>query len=314
MSSVRVDISPAKSTRKRDISSWIEPDISRLSARGNRRYNKRKKAIQDYFTTDLTLEEITLHHHLSSEILMRLVEQCCMQHEDGTPWGFRALVPGTIVTDHAPVPDSKESLLPPKQGDTLTEDSPEEVIDGMPGISEQAPLDEGIEAPIEDDEDTAQRPAVKIASATVPLAPLSTASSNGHNTHQTDVVEVRGEDTVVPTGETNDQESAVEIEDSLSIDNDTALKTVQVEEEVVNSTTERADADSEIDGGAEDEEVVVKDDVELEERVVDGDHPAGEEVEDSSQSALLEPEDAVGEEEIEEEGTDLQEEKLDVRQ
>ncbi len=76
MSSVRVDISPAISTRKRDISSWIEPDISKLSARGNRRYNKRKNAVKDYFTTDLTIEEITLQHHLSSEILMRLVEQC----------------------------------------------------------------------------------------------------------------------------------------------------------------------------------------------------------------------------------------------
>ncbi|MGZ3647256.1 MAG: hypothetical protein ACXVCM_25780, partial [Ktedonobacteraceae bacterium] len=235
-----------------------------------------------------------------------------MQHEDGMLWGYRALVPGTIVIDHAPVSDSKESLLAPKQGDTLTEDSPEDVIDEMPCISEQAPLDECIDAPIEDDEDTAQRPAVKIASATVPLIPLATAALNGHDTYQTDVVEVKGEDTVVSTEETNDQENAVEIEDSLSIDNDTALKTVQVEEEVENSTTKRAD--SEIDSGAEDEEVVVKDDVEQEEKVVDGDHLVYEddqEAVDSSQRALVEPEDAVGEVEIEEEGTDLQEEKLD---
>ena len=315
MSNVRVDISPAKSTRKLDISSWVEPDTSRLSARGNRRYNKRKNAVQDYFTTDLPIEEITLQRHLSSEILIRQVEQCCMQHEDGTLWGYRALVPGTIVIDHAPVPDSKEGLLPPKQDDTPTECSPEEVIGGMSCTSEQAPFDEGMDAPFEDDndEDTEQRPAVKIASPTVPLAPLSTASSNGHNTHQTDGVEVRGEDTNAPTGETNDQEIPVEIEDSLSIDNDTALKTVQVEEEVENSTTKRAD--SEINSGAEDEEVVVKDDVEQEERVVDGDHSAGEddeELEDSSQTASVEPEDAVGEEEIEEEGIELQEEKLDA--
>jgi len=59
LSSVRVDISPKISTRKRDISSWVEPDISGLSARGNRRYKKRKNAVKDYFTTDLTLEEIT---------------------------------------------------------------------------------------------------------------------------------------------------------------------------------------------------------------------------------------------------------------
>ena len=313
MSSVRVDISPAITTRKRDISSWVEPDISRLSARGHRRYNKRKNAVQDYFTTDLPLEEITLQHHLSSEILNRLVEQSCMQHEDGMLWGYRALVPGTIVIDHAPVPDSKESLLPPKQGDTLTEDSPEDVIDGMPCISEQAPFDEGIDAPIEDDEDTAQRPAVKIASATVPLAPLATASLNGNDTHQTDVVEVRGEDTVVPTGETNDQENAVEIEDSLSIDNAPMLETARVEEEVENSAPGLIN--SEIDKGEEDEEAVVKDDVESEERVIGGDDPSGEddeEGEDSSQTVSVGPENAICEEEIEEEGTRLQEEKLDA--
>ena len=310
MSNVRVDISPAKSTRKRDISSWVEPDISRLSARGNRRYNKRKNAVQDYFTTDLPLGEITLQHHLSSEILMRLVEQSCMQHEDGTLWGYRALVPGVIVIDHAPVSDSKEDLLSQKQDDMPTKGSPEEVIGGMPCTSEQASFDEGMDVPIEDDEDTQQRPAVKIASATVPLAPLATVASNGHDIHQTDSVEVRGEDTVVATEETNDPENAVEIEDPQSIDNGIVLETAQVEEEVEKSTTERVD--SEIDSGAEEEAVVVKDDVEQEERVIDGDHPAGEEVVDSSQSELVEPEDAVGEEEIEEEGRDLQEEKLDA--
>ena len=73
MSNVRVDISPAKSTRKRDISSWVEPDITKLSTRGKKRYNKRKNAVEDYFTTDLTIEEITLRHHLSSEILMKFL-------------------------------------------------------------------------------------------------------------------------------------------------------------------------------------------------------------------------------------------------
>src|SRR5437016_14460489 len=120
LSSVRVDISPAISTRKRDISSWVEPDISRLSARGNRRYNKRKNAVKDYFTTDLPIEEITLQYRLSSEILMRLVEQSLMQHKDGAPWGYRALVPGTTVIDHAPAPDSKEDPLPQEQSDSPT--------------------------------------------------------------------------------------------------------------------------------------------------------------------------------------------------
>ena len=150
MSSVRVDISPVISTRKRDISSWVEPDISRLSTRGNRRYKKRKNAIQDYFTTELPIEEITLQHHLSSEILHRLVEQSCMQHEDGMLWGYRALMPGVIVIDHTPVPDSKEDLLPQKQDEMPTEGSSEDIIDGMSCTTEKASFDDGMDTPIED--------------------------------------------------------------------------------------------------------------------------------------------------------------------
>ena len=69
----------------------------------------------------------------------------------------------------------------------------------MPCTSEQASLDEDIDASIEDDEDTAQRPAIKIASADRSSCSFASVSLNGHDNHQTEVVEVRGEDTVVPT-------------------------------------------------------------------------------------------------------------------
>ena len=128
MSSVRVDISPAKSTRERDITSWVEPDISRLSARGSRRYHKRKNAVNDYFTTDLPIEEITVQNHISSEILIKLVEQCFMQHEDGMPWGYRALVPGVTVIDHTPELLSNDDVLPDEQLDAPAEDASEEVV------------------------------------------------------------------------------------------------------------------------------------------------------------------------------------------
>ncbi len=154
MSSVRVDISPAISTRKRDISSWVEPDISRLSARGNRRYNKRKNAVKDYFTTDLPIEEITLQHHLSSEILRRLVEQCLLQHEDGTPWGYRALVPGVTVIDHTPALTSLEGTLPHEQLEAPTKGVSEETIDGMPCTFDRSSSNEDKDTSIEDDEDT----------------------------------------------------------------------------------------------------------------------------------------------------------------
>ena len=109
MSSAHMDISPAITTRKREISSWIEADISGLSARGERRYQKRKSAIADYFTTEDSIEEITLRHHLSQEILLKLAARCSMQHEDGMPWGYRALMPGVTVVDYAPPSTSSEA-------------------------------------------------------------------------------------------------------------------------------------------------------------------------------------------------------------
>jgi len=113
LSSVRMDISPAISSRTCDISTWTEPDISKLSARANRRYHKRKSAVTDYFTADLTIDEITLKHHLSSEILMGLIEHCLMQHEDGLLWGYRALIPGVVVVkkNDTGVPNNVENVV-----------------------------------------------------------------------------------------------------------------------------------------------------------------------------------------------------------
>jgi len=201
LSSVRVDISPKISTRKRDISSWVEPDISGLSARGNRRYKKRKNAVKDYFTTDLPTEEITLHYHLSSEILMRLVEQCFMQHEDGMPWGYRALLPGVTVIDHTPAPLSTENALSQKPSDASAEVVSDEALDEIPCTSDQYLLDEDKDTTEDisdgDDEDTSQRPAIKISSAEAPLAPLASVSLNGDHNHKVDFAEFEGKETEV---------------------------------------------------------------------------------------------------------------------
>ncbi len=314
MSSVRVDISPAISTRKRDISSWVEPDISGLSARGNRRYNKRKNAVKDYLTTDLPTEEITLQHHLSSEILMRLVEQCFMQHEDGMPWGYRALVPGVTVIDHAPAPLSTEGALSQKQSDASAEVVSDETLDGVPCTSDQYLLDEDNTDDIsdEDDEDTAQRPAIKISAAEIPIASLASVSSNGYHIHHADIVEFEGKDTVV----SNEPENDVEIEVTESTANDTELTTVDVQEEQkvdVAASTGR-DAASDIVTAEEDEGEVVADNGELEDEVVKGDiSPNVEdgEVEEPIQLAKIEPVDTVGEGEIVDD-RDASEEKLDA--
>ena len=101
MPGVRVENSPKITERKRDITSWQEGDISRLSNRAKKRYQSRKSAIQDYFTTDMPSNEIARKYHLATDILLELVEKCLRHSEDGTLWGFRALLPGVNVIDHA---------------------------------------------------------------------------------------------------------------------------------------------------------------------------------------------------------------------
>ena len=287
MSSVRVDISPAKPTRKRDISSWIEPDITRLSTRGEKRYNKRKNAIEDYFTTDLTIEEITLRHHLSSEILMKLVKQSLMQHEDGTLWGYRVLVPGAIVIDHTPLPVSKEDTLPQEQLETPTKADSEEVVDAASCKSDRSTLDVDNDTFIEDDEDTAKRQAVKISPAVVPHATIASASLNGDDKHRV------GIDVGKNTEVANGLEEVTELEVGETAENDTELVIVAAEEE---------------------QEVGVKGDSELEEAVAQQDTSANEheeEVEDLSELPNLGPVESTVEEETLED-IDANEEKLDA--
>jgi len=100
-----VENSPNVTDHKRDISSWQVGDISQLSTREKKRYNQRKSAIKAYFTTNATLDELSQRYHLSKSVLRLMVEKCLELHEDGTPWGFRAVLPGVSVVVHAPQPD-----------------------------------------------------------------------------------------------------------------------------------------------------------------------------------------------------------------
>ncbi len=183
MSSVREDTSPDMTTRKRDISSWVQADISKLNARGRKRYFTRKSAIKDYFTTDDTIDEITLRYHLSGEFLLQLAEQCLMQHEDGTPWGFRALVPGVTVIDHSPPSTSKVEEIPKEEAwEPSRESSFAEALDVIPSGPDQSSVDN--DEFIEVDEDTAKRHAIKISSAGEAAEVESPASLNVDVKHE----------------------------------------------------------------------------------------------------------------------------------
>nr|HET6903769.1 DUF4012 domain-containing protein [Ktedonobacteraceae bacterium] len=121
--------------RKRDISSWQVGDTSRLSTREKKRYNQRKAAIKAYFTTNATLDEIAQRNRLSKSVLKLMVEKCLEIHEDGTPWGFRALLPGVSVIDRAPqpavetvvdtTPEEPPARQTPASGDASAQDAAE---------------------------------------------------------------------------------------------------------------------------------------------------------------------------------------------
>jgi len=91
---------PAVTTHMHDISSWEEVDTSALNAREKKRFNKYYVAMRNYFTSEDSIDEIALKHHIAAETLEKFAQQCLMQHEDGRPWGFRALLPGLAVVDH----------------------------------------------------------------------------------------------------------------------------------------------------------------------------------------------------------------------
>ncbi len=228
MSSVREDTSPAMTTRKHDISSWVQADISKLNGRGRKRYFKRKFAIKDYFTTDDTLDEITLRYRLSVEFLLQLAEQCLMQHEDGTLWGFRALVPGVTISDHSPQSTSKVEEIPDEEvGEPSRESSFAEALDVVPSGPDQSSLDN--DEFIEVDEDTAKRKAIKISSAGEAVELVSPASLNVDVKHEAcgagemNAATADGEDVVIEV-------ETVEPADEAA---DPAITTVEEEQEEV---------------------------------------------------------------------------------
>lgn len=174
MSGVQADISPEVATRQQDISSWAEGDITGLSSRAKKRYNKRKAAIKDYFTSTESIDEIALRRHIPRERLLQLAKQCLMLHEDGNPWGFRALVPGVTVVDHSPAV--------PSAGDSPSDSPEEEVMEprGETGESAGSEIDTVLpgDQAVEDGEDTTKRQAISISSDNTSLEIPSSESTN----------------------------------------------------------------------------------------------------------------------------------------
>ncbi|RAQ97184.1 DUF4012 domain-containing protein [Thermogemmatispora tikiterensis] len=103
MPGVRAVSSPPR-PRRDDLAAWAEADLSSLGEREKQRYEQRKNAVVDYYTTDKSIEEITRQYRLSWQTLERLLEKCLKRHPDGRLWGFRALLPGSLVEESVEAP------------------------------------------------------------------------------------------------------------------------------------------------------------------------------------------------------------------
>jgi len=164
LSSTQMDFSPIEIDRKQDITSWPEGDITRLTTRDQNRYQKRKSAIIEYFQSELSAEEISSRHQLAStDSLETLARRCLMLHEDGQPWGLRALVPGVRVVDQR-----------------------------VPVESGTAEVREVASAEAEEDEDTGEREAIRLTNGpSLPQTPLpATIESEREDTeHAVEVAE-----------------------------------------------------------------------------------------------------------------------------
>jgi hypothetical protein len=168
LSSTQMDFS-LNINRKQNTTSWPEGDITQLTHQDQNHYQQRKSAIEEYFSTERSVEEISSNHQLpSSDCLEELARRCLMLHEDGQLWGFRALVPDVGVVDHAEPAVS----APVEREDTTRAELPGARPEPQPVARETLEAEE---------ENTAERPAVILTDLTeLPRTPVAEAArSNG---------------------------------------------------------------------------------------------------------------------------------------
>lgn len=188
MPGVRAASSPPR-PRRNDLMTWAEADLSLLGEREKQRYEQRKRAVIDYYTTDKPLEEITLEYRLSWQTLARLLEKCLKRHPDGRLWGFRALIPGAMISESTE--EATDTGPEPEEADPqrTSADRPDETEQRARGHDR-----EETRVPTEEDEPTVrlaalQGPRSPRRSACLQPAPATTdkkapeseaASHNGH--------------------------------------------------------------------------------------------------------------------------------------
>ncbi len=143
MPGARVEKSPIPTEPLHDVSTWIHVDTGKLNSKNRKRFEKRKAAIIAYFTTTNPIEEIARCYGLPVPLLQQWADKSLMIHEDGEPWGFRALVPGVTVVDHSatiPAHETTDTLDEPVSIHDETTDTLEEPVsihDEITGVLEE---------------------------------------------------------------------------------------------------------------------------------------------------------------------------------
>lgn len=85
------------SERSMDVTTWPSVLIDNLDPEDRNVYLLRKKAIEIYFSTKMTVKDILLQTGLDDRNLRRLINRCLELDSEGVVWGFRALIPNKRV-------------------------------------------------------------------------------------------------------------------------------------------------------------------------------------------------------------------------
>ncbi len=72
---------------------WLPVDVSSFSAAKKAKFNRRKRAVDLYLSSDLSIEKILYKCGLSKSELIRILKRAFDVSPDGDPWGYTACIP-----------------------------------------------------------------------------------------------------------------------------------------------------------------------------------------------------------------------------
>ena len=226
--------------RKQNISSWQEAPITRLNSKAKKRFSKNKSAIIAYFTGDKPIREIATQYNLSTEQLLKMAENCLKQHEDGSPWGYRALLPGVLVKDHSVNPTSTQS----EAQNTTSDNAPsiQELQTNEPPIVEIDASSNEIEIPVAETDNITDTTEFSVPDADTIIHEMALENGEAPSLEDRSILDgssLPGTDSSVEETELQENQPSSTSEESL-LEEDVPTEPIAVEEQVVENAEETA--------------------------------------------------------------------------